>query len=175
MTLSNNRIKSVQALENLLLQISNEPKAYLNDKKCIQALMSQRKLSAYRNDNLGIIPTALNTIKIHSDQNLNRGYSGLEKLRLLALESINSAAIKEKNDNKTTKKGLLRQLKEKEVEVSMLQEQNMNLLYICQELKRLTAIFSSNSSASVNALYSKEMQRINALLSSLGPIHDNQP
>ncbi|MDE1462581.1 hypothetical protein [Spartinivicinus poritis] len=169
--MSNTRIKSIQALETLLLNIVNDPKAFLKEKGCIAALKSQRKLSAYQNDDLAIYPCALNTLKANADQLLSRGYSGLDGLRLHALEAIESAKQIETRGNKTTKKGAINLLKEKEAEIVLLQQQNMHLVLICQELKRIAHTYASSGDEKIQALYKKDMKRINSLLSLSHPTH----
>lgn len=163
------RTRSVKSLENLLKSSVSEPGAFTDNKEYLAALRSQRKLAAYSDEELDILPCALNTLKSHADQVLDQGYQGLDTLRIAAFEAIDTAVEHHKQSNKSTKRGALNLLKQKEAELDLLRQQNIHLVYICQELKRLAQLYASNGDDTLKAICDKDMKRINMLLSISAP------
>lgn len=164
------RTRSVKSLENLLKSSVSEPGAFTDNKEYLAALRSQRKLAAYSDDELGILPCALNTLKAHAGHVLDQGYQGLDILRIAAFEAIDNAVETHKQSNKSTKRGALNLLKQKEAELDLLRQQNIHLVYICQELKRLAQLYASSGDDTLKAICDKDMKRINTLLSISSPI-----
>ncbi|MAY40779.1 MAG: hypothetical protein CMI05_00445 [Oceanospirillaceae bacterium] len=164
------RTRSVKSLESLLKSSVSEPGAFTDKTEYLAALRSQRKLAAYSDDELGIQPCALNTLKAHADHALDQGYQGLDQLRIAAIEAIENAVESHKQSNKSTKRGALNLLKQKEAELDLLRQQNIHLVYICQELKRLAQLYASSGDDTLKAICDKDMKRINTLLSISSPI-----
>jgi hypothetical protein len=167
MKISAKKIASIKALEKLLTNFNESTELNNKEEKnlVVDLLRSQRKLATYENKELGIISSSLNTLKNHADLFLPDGYHGLNLLRNTALNKQQQLKIKPGDKNKTTKKGILLKLRESESDVEKLRQQNMQLVLLLQDLKRMSINYASKASSETLSLCKKEIQIINSKLS----------
>ncbi len=166
MKISEKKKASIKALEKLLTNF-NESTEFNNKEEInllVDLLSSQRKLATYKNKELGILSSSLNTLKSHADLFLPDGYHGLNLLRITALNKQQHLKIKPAENNKTTKKGILLKLRESESDVEKLRQQNMQLVLVLQELKRMSINYASKASSETLNLCKKEIKIINSKL-----------
>lgn len=176
MKVSDKKIISIKALNKLLTQLNDSSKFDGKSESClpIELLNSQRKLATYKNKELGIISCSLNTLKSHADQFLHDGYHGLNLLRVNILTEIEDLKIKHDLSNKTTKQGILYKLNEAEQEVVILRQQNIQLVLMLQDLKRMSINYASKANSETLNLCKKEIKIINSKLSFIDNKNDKQ-
>lgn len=166
MNISDKKIASIKSLEKLLINFVESD--CFDDgeerKLFIDILVSQRKLAAYENKKLGIISSSLNTLKSHADLFLKDGYHGFNILRVSAFNK-QQQIIKKINKKNNTKNSVLLKLRECESDVEILRQQNMQLVLILQDLKRMSFNYASKASPEVLSLCKKELRVINSKLS----------
>lgn len=85
-----NNKQNVINLKNLLIEISKNPSNFINDEFLINSLKSQGLLSKYENKEYGISISSLNTLKRTSEKFLDNGFEELDKLRIMALNKLQS-------------------------------------------------------------------------------------
>lgn len=166
MKISEKKRASIKALEKLLTNLNDasEPNNKEDISLLLELLSSQRKLATYENKEFGIISSSLNTLKSHADIFLPDGYHGLNLLRITALNKQQQLKIKPAENNKTTKKGIILKLRESESDVEKLRQQNMQLVLVLQDLKRMSINYASKASPETLNLCKKEIKIINSKL-----------
>ena len=108
-------VVSITNLKRLLINVIKNPQNYFKDIVLADSLISQGKLAKYENSELGICGTSINTMKRLSSYP-ECDFDSLDKLRVSALEKLESR--KGSPENKTTynKKDLSTKITELEQE-----------------------------------------------------------
>lgn len=127
-------ITSINNLRSLLMEVIKNPHDHLNDPLLLDSLVSQGKLSKYQNKELNIYSTSINTMKRLSVYP-NCDFEELDKLRIIALEKINT---EKNNKNKTTynRKDLSDKIKSLENELNINKNSQLLLLKIINEINK---------------------------------------
>lgn len=128
-------MSSLMALREILLEVIKEPqlvRIYGNLRAAIksQGALASFELSINLNDGRCIHKPAisLNTLKSHADATISGGFKELDRLRKLALESIESFEKQPIRATKRTKSGLSIRLTELESELQTQRKTNYILL-----------------------------------------------
>ncbi len=126
-------ITSIRNLKKLLIEVIKTPEDYFDNTSLLEALISQGKLSKYENAELNIFATSINTMKRLSSYP-DCDFDSLDKLRVSALEKLESK--KESIDNKTTynKKDLSVKIEELEKELNCNKASQLLLLKTINEI-----------------------------------------
>lgn len=155
-------LKSLKALNALLILICKQPFRFNKDTELRSALKSQSSLAGMSRtieletgEPLITYPMSLNTLKTYANENLSGGFSSLNDLRVKALEALENADQKEKHANKRTKSGLNRKIEQLELELEMQRQTNVILLRALTESMHQ---FTSIRDASDDKIRSKRTQ-----------------
>lgn len=108
---------SIVALRDLLREIVKDTTLFASDETLMKALKSQGAMSKLTIVERQIYGSSLNTLKRITPQILEGGFETLDRLRVAALDSINTHNAKAQRSNKVTKVGLAQRVKELENEV----------------------------------------------------------
>jgi hypothetical protein len=119
----------------LLLEVIKEPSSFKDNDGLKIALKSQRGLANFSDENRGIEPCSLNTLKNASELVLDRGFVELNELRINAKDAIEGASVGIKV-SKSTRVGLRNTVDDLELKLSLTQESNVLLSTIVSELRR---------------------------------------
>lgn len=168
MTPSEQRSISVIALKNLLIEAIEEPALWIENQDFVSAIKSQGKLAKWQDVERRIIPCALNTLKSAAEDLLEGGYASLDQLRLSALSVIERHRVLVAGSNKTTKSGLRKSVDELERRCSLLEQQNMLMVFLIGELRNKAFRYAQDGKASTLALCEKEMAEISAKIAFTG-------
>ncbi|AIL63565.1 hypothetical protein [Pseudomonas alkylphenolica] len=159
--------QSIRNLCELLVLVSVNPGAYLQDSVLLSSLKSQGKLSSYHSEKLGISKTSLNTLKRHCEHYVSGGFTHLDQLRASALSAVTQA---------TTPTSVKRR-SQKDTIAKLTQENaqlNLDLLAMTKLLRlsmRQTRSFAQLCNDSVaSALYAKESRELLDMLSTVGAL-----
>ena len=134
---SNTIRASVEALQELLIDVCRRPLEYRDDQEFVASLKSQGRLYAsYSNDHYAIKPSSINTVKKVSAEIIPGGFSELDNLRLAAKTRIEETRVVEEKGNKRTKAGLKALLEKREREIEALRHANFLLLQAVSEARR---------------------------------------
>ncbi len=139
-------ITSISNLKKLLIEVIKTPENYFDNVTLLEALVSQGKLAKYENDELGIFATSINTMKrLSSHQDCD--FDSLDKLRVSALEKLES----KKNflDNKVTynKKDLYSRIEELEKELNLNKNSQLFLLKTINEISNTLKVVKNINDA----------------------------
>lgn len=126
--------KSVIELRELLREVCQSPKEYINDTDFRKALKSQGALSKYSNNDHTIIGTSINTVIRAANEFLDGGFEALDNLRKTALHRIEDAEQKEKSPTKRTRAGLAQLVTELEGQVQVLEKVNFALIQCISDI-----------------------------------------
>lgn len=136
------KIKSLEATVELLKGIKNFPKDFDND-IINNMLSSQRSLAAYDDKERGILGSVLNTLKTNANKHLERGWQGVDELRLEAKAAIVASRDNTPKVKAGTKKALEQEKKSLLAQVNRLQGVNMMLTALVSELRANLAEFEN--------------------------------
>ena len=136
------KIKSLEATVELLKDIKNSPKDFDND-IINNMLGSQRSLAAYDDKERGILGSVLNTLKSNANKHLERGWQGVDELRLEAKAAI----VGSRDDAPKVKAGTKKALEQKKnslvTKVHRLEGTNMMLTALVSDLRANLAEFEN--------------------------------
>lgn len=126
--------KATNALRELLRLIVSEPKAYAGNDELLTALKSQGRTALleieFTNENgtHTTSPMSLNTLKHYADELFDRGFDGLNDLRMSALNAILAFRERSKGSNKRTKEGLRKSVEE--LEYTLEEHRKINFILL---------------------------------------------
>ncbi|GGK50197.1 hypothetical protein [Aliivibrio fischeri] len=122
--------------EKLLLEIIKDPHGYKGDAELYKALKSQAAIAKLENPDRQIFSCSLNTVKSVSEALLDRGFLGLDKLRINAKAAIEAALHSEKTGkpNKQSITGLKLKIDELEEQLIAMRFACFNLTTVVDEL-----------------------------------------
>jgi hypothetical protein len=115
---ANNR--SVLARVAYLNAIIQSPAAYSPDKQLLAALKSQAGLARLMVGEVNIFPMALNTLKSRANDIVAGGFGAVDRLRLLAIQTIEASIKVRPASSPMTKQHLKQQLKDQEKVIAQL-------------------------------------------------------
>lgn len=169
--------RSVVALRSLIVEILRNPAAFADNEAVIKALKSQGALSKYSDMARGIQATSLNTIKRISAKVLQEGFEDFDRMRIVALEAINTFRDRSERSNKTTKIGLTRRVAEMEVELQQALQDIWHITMAFEKALSQGRYYAQQSdNPAILALCLKEQRELRAILSlSKHPIVKGQP
>jgi len=128
------RSGDVRTLTELLRAICRSPASFTNSTKIKNALHSQGGLASleFHFEDNGINkctrPMSLNTLKSYANTELERGFQGLNDLRIASADAIQAYEKRSTGSNKRTKAGLTIRVSELEYESEALKKANLILL-----------------------------------------------
>ncbi|WP_299139218.1 hypothetical protein [uncultured Vibrio sp.] len=134
------KIKSLEATVELLMDIKNSPKNFDND-IINNMLSSQRSLAAHDDQERGILSSVLNTLKSNANKHLERGWQGVDELRLEAKAAIAGSRDDAPKVKAGTKKALEQKKNSLVTQVHRLEGTNMMLTALVSELRANLAEF----------------------------------
>lgn len=139
-------VVSITNLKKLLINVIKNPQNYFEDIIFVDSLISQGKLAKYENSELGICGTSINTMKRLSSYP-ECDFNSLDKLRVSALEKLESR--KESLENKTTynKKDLSIKVTELEQELNLNKSSQLLLLKTINEINNTFKLIKNIDSA----------------------------
>ncbi|WP_237673396.1 hypothetical protein [Vreelandella profundi] len=172
--------ESTYALCDLLRLICSEPQQYADNAPLNAALNSQGKTAKLEfefTDKEGrhrtIQKMSKNTLEKYANDLLDRGYKGLEDLRMGALRSIQIHKERSKGANKRTKIGLQKKVEELENELLMHKKTNLILLQgLSVALRGMQSIKQESNMAVRDKGIDENMEKLRAIISLNSPPFD---
>lgn len=156
------RAISTYALRDLLIEIIEDPSQWYNNQEFIAALKVQGKLAKWLDNERGIVPCSLNTLKTSAKDVLDGGYNRLDQFRINALDAIEGHVEQKNRSNKNTKMGLKKKVKELEREVLIVKQQNTILVHLVCDLKEKAAKYAMKAPDLTRAQCEKDMRGVEA-------------
>ncbi|WP_053225184.1 hypothetical protein [Pseudomonas helleri] len=174
---------ALNVLVECLHQIHRSPESFQNNKELIKALKNQASTAAL-NLNFKVVeeekttsPMSLNTLKTYAEKILPTGFDGLNRLRVAALDALESAERRTQRSNKRTKVGLSLRVEELEYKLATSQRTNMVLLQaLNRALDDIKSVRDAPSNG-VRALRASEALKALSAITSLNapPFHKLTP
>ncbi|MGF1756644.1 hypothetical protein L4D76_01590 [Photobacterium sagamiensis] len=162
------RADSTYALRDLLTEVIEEPAQWMSEQEFIDALKVQGKFAKWQDEERGITPCSLNTLKTSAEETLDGGYNRLDQLRLNALAAIEGYSERKNGSNKRTRAGLAKRVEELEKKNKILEQQNALLVDIICNLKENAAKYAKKAPALTRAQCEKDMRGVEARISFSG-------
>lgn len=157
---------SVTALRDYLREVINNPGEYFEDDNFRKALNSQGAISKLRDQERGINPSSKNTIERIANKSLEGGFVALDRLRLGAIEAIDSYRNRAGKSDKITKQGLLKRVNELEMEnLRLRQDLLLHTLVLNKSLTQSANYVSSSGNALLVSLCEREQRELRDMLS----------
>lgn len=135
--------QSIENIFRLLIEVGSFPGNYVNAEHIVTALKSQGNLCSLDfefsigNEQLTIHPLSLNTLKKRLAKNgLDRDFQHLDKLRVLALDTIKSFGKELAAPKKRTRSALENQVEELKSSIATLHAVNMVLVQALEVNRR---------------------------------------
>ena len=152
-------------LKQFLIEIIESPKEILvENANILNVLKNQGTLAKYEDSKRDIIASSLNTIKRTADRFIEKGFEEIERLRVLAIKSINKELNRTVISKKVNKEELKNTLKESETEKDELKSVHLVLLnQIMEDLNTFNKIIETNDIGMIKELSKKAKQRIQSL------------
>jgi len=147
---------SVLALKTFLQQIVQKPGSYTNEANIVEFLKSQGSLSKYDDEDRAIYGSSLNTVKRVANSVIDGGFETLDRLRVSALEAVNTHKIRTASSNKVTKAGLKNQKNEKDHE---LQQALQDIWHLTMVIRKVSQQANSYAQESCNPVIIKRCER----------------
>lgn len=129
-----NNHKKVTETKALLLEIIKNPEDFKTTEPLKLALKSQMAIAKFTDEDRGITPCSLNTLKSASERILARGFTELNELRINAKNAIVDAVEGEKA-NKSTRTGLKHTVSDLEAKLNTINKSNFLLTMMVTELR----------------------------------------
>lgn len=159
----------VNNLHQFLIEICNNPEPFAVD-FYVESLKSQGGLSKISNAERDIEPTSINTLKRISANLFENGFDELDKIRIMAYESLNNFIQEGKSSNKITRTGLNKRVDELENQIESFQKAHLLSINILMEnLKTFKNISTNNSVDSIKHLSKEAIAKLQSL-SILSPL-----
>lgn len=166
-----NNAKSIQNLQNLLIEIATEPSVHINDHELMASLSSQGKLAKWQSESKGIYGCSLNTLKKTAENLFKYGFEEFDQLRIAALEAVQGFKTLQESPQKTTKAGLALMVEEKKQHIRVLEHQNALLVLMLSQIRSKCFKYASEADEKTQALCKKEMSEISRMLNVTGKIN----
>ena len=139
-------ITSISNLKKLLIEVIKEPESYFDNTSLLEALVSQGKLAKYESAELSIYATSINTMKrLSSYQDCD--FDSLDKLRVSALEKLESKKSSLENKVTYNKKDLYSRVEELEKELTLNKNSQLFLLKTINEISNTFKIVKNINDA----------------------------
>jgi len=157
--------QNVINLKQFLIEIVKSPKEILDEvPNVLNILKNQSALSKYQDQKRDIVPSSLNTIKRTSDRFIEKGFEEIERLRVLAIKSINKELNRTVITNKVNKEDLKNTIKEHKIEQEELKVVHLVLLnQLMDDLSVFNKIIATNDIEIIKDLSKKAKERIQSL------------
>lgn len=154
-------VENIKNIKDFLIYIIENPKvALIEIPGVFEQIKTQHLLANLESDKWNIVPSSLNTLKRISPKVFDNGYQELEKLRVLAVENLESyLKISERRD-------LSKEEKIKQLEQEIDKIERLHLICLNQILEDLNAfknIESMNSLELVKKIADKSSIKIRSL------------
>jgi hypothetical protein len=155
--------ETIVSLQKLLIDICKNPEDFDFEIYSLK-LKSQNGLSKIIDQDRKIFPSSINTLKRISPNVLKGGFDELNKLRVMAYDSLCSFNTKEEKSNKINKAGLHKRVSELEEQVSNLQQAHLlSINTIMEDLNTFNTIVNSKSKESIKSLSAEAIERLQTL------------
>ncbi|HHX8603965.1 TPA: hypothetical protein ACVO0R_004625, partial [Vibrio alginolyticus] len=121
--------------------IIKEPEKYHESTYLIKSLESQGGLARFEGhivingERLEVSPSSINTQKRQAKILFSEGYQYINRLRISALETLNTSPSVEKKENRRTKQGLYNALKSRDNLVDLYKEEHLVWIQIIDRAK----------------------------------------
>jgi hypothetical protein len=157
--------QNVINLKQFLIEIIESPKEILAEMPYIlTTLKNQGSLSKYQDKKREIFSSSLNTIKRTADRFIEKGFEEIERLRVLAIHSINKELNKTTISQKVNKEELKSVIKENKIEQEELKAVHLVLLnQLMEDLNTFNKICSINDIYLIKEISKTAKQRIQSL------------
>jgi hypothetical protein len=127
--------RSVLALKNLLVEVITSPSNFIAHIDLKKSLKSQGGLASFKDVDLGIIPSSLNTQKKVANCTLENGYESLDLLRNNAMRALeNVFDLQKVVKNKPTIHSLKQRIDNLQKDVALAEKQNVMLIALVTDL-----------------------------------------
>ncbi|WP_108320970.1 hypothetical protein [Vibrio cholerae] len=139
--LSEKKVNSLKNIELILKDIIKEPEKYHESTYLIKSLESQGGLARFKGhivingERLEVSPSSINTQKRQAKILFSEGYQYINRLRISALETLNTSPSVEKKENRRTKQGLYNALKSRDNLVDLYKEEHLVWIQIIDRAK----------------------------------------
>ena len=139
--LSEKKVSSLKNIELILKDIIKEPEKYHESTYLIKSLESQGGLARFEGhivingERLEVSPSSINTQKRQAKILFSEGYQYINRLRISALETLNTSPSVEKKENRRTKQGLYNALKSRDNLVDLYKEEHLVWIQIIDRAK----------------------------------------
>lgn len=139
--LSEKKVNSLKNIELILKDIIKEPEKYHESTYLIKSLESQGGLARFEGhivingERLEVSPSSINTQKRQAKILFSEGYQYINRLRISALETLNTSPSVEKKENRRTKQGLYNALKSRDNLVDLYKEEHLVWIQIIDRAK----------------------------------------
>ncbi|ANQ29346.1 hypothetical protein BA894_23490 [Vibrio natriegens] len=157
--------KKITNTKDLLIDIINSPKNYLDNDVIIKALKSQSELSKYcivdKDDRKSISSCSINTLKTYANEYFDGGFKVFDELRVSAKSQIANCKLKT-SKNKKTHIGMNYQLEKYKSENKSLKIVNINQQIIIEDLRSSLKEMASSENSTLKRL--EEYNRINHII-----------
>jgi hypothetical protein len=159
----------VNHLHQLLIDICTNPELFSTD-FYVEALKSQGGLSKINDKERDIEPTSINTLKRISASLFENGFDELDRIRIMAHESLTNFMQEGKSSNKITKTGLNKRVDELEIQLEQLQKAHLlSINILMEDMKTFKNILNNNSLDSIKHLSKEAISKLQSL-SILSPL-----
>jgi hypothetical protein len=147
-------------LKSLLIEVCKKPSNFSED--FLSCLKSQNGLSKIESVEKNIEKSSINTLKRISPKILDGGFDELDKLRVLAYETLLKEKSKDEKSNKINRLGLLARVKELEEELdSSRKNQLMSNKIIIDSLKSFKSIKETEQLPLIKEMSENSIKKIN--------------
>lgn len=158
--------QSVLAIYAFLADVIRQPSSFITNASLRSALKSQGALAKWNDEELGIFASSINTVKRIANAALQGGFCELDRVRVSALEAIETEASRSHQPIRQTKAGLAIQKSNLEQE---LQQALQDLWHLTAVTNRALSLWQKcaeqTNNSSVIALCKREQRELRARLS----------
>jgi hypothetical protein len=155
--------ESIKNLHQLLIDICKHPEDF-SIEKYAEALKSQGGIAKINDESRNIQATSINTLKRISKEIFENGFEELDRIRIMALDSLNKFIEQGEKSNKITKNGLNKRVEELEEKILKLQQAHLlSVNTIMENLKTFKNIKNNDSKDAIKYLSQEAIDRIQSL------------
>jgi len=161
-----NNTRSLFALRDFLVEITQDPVLFISDEQLPNILMSQGALSRYSDKSRGISASSINTIKRTCEKVFDGGFDAFDKLRVDAIYAIKSEHQQKNKPKKVTRESTAARIVELQNSNRSLKHDLFLMTHLLEVSMRQSRYYASQSlQDSLPPLCEKEQKEIRAYLS----------
>ncbi len=155
--------QSIKNLHQLLIDICKQPEIFPFDQYG-ELLKSQGGIAKISDEKRNIQPSSINTLKRISKELFENGFEELDRIRIMAYESLLEYKENGEKSNKTTKVGLNKRVEELEEKILKLQQAHiLSVNAILEDLKTFKNISTNESKDAIKFLSQEAIDRLQSL------------